>query len=324
MRRREFIAGLGSAAAWPVVARAQQPAMPVIGYLSGAAETSRYSAPFLQGLGEHGFVEGRNVEIVYRYAKTQYDRLPAMAAELVGRRVAVIVATGGPNSALAAKSATSTIPIVFESGVDPVESGLVPSLNRPGGNLTGVSFLTTALVSKRLELLHQIVPPATSIGYLVNPTLFNVETQKREAEIAARILGVGLVFLNASTLNEIEAAFAILVGQQIGALMADADPFFFAQRDQIAALATRHAVPAIYAYREAVAAGGLVSYGASILDAYRLVGTYAGRILKGEKPANLPVQQATRTEMVINLKTAKALGLTMPETLLATADEVIQ
>jgi putative ABC transport system substrate-binding protein len=299
--------------------------MPVIGYLSGAAEISPFSAAFLQGLGEHGYVEGRNVEILYRFAKTQYDRLPAMAAELVGRRVAVIVATGGPNSALAEKKgATATIPIVFESGVDPVLSGLVPTLNHPGGNLTGVSFFSTALVAKRLELLHQIVPRATSIGYLVNPSLFNVEAQKNEAEIAARILSVRLVFLAANTLSEIKAAFAALIDQRIGALMADADPFLFAQRDQIAALAAHHAVPTIYAFRESVAVGGLVSYGASIADAYRLVGTYAGRILKGEKPADLPVFQPTKFELVINLATAKALGLTIPETLLATADEVIQ
>jgi putative tryptophan/tyrosine transport system substrate-binding protein len=329
MRRREFIAGLGTAAVWPVVARAQQLTMPVIGYLGGTTEG--FDAPFRRivtafgrGLGEQGYVEGRNVEILYRYADGRNDRLPAMAADLVRRRVSVIYAVSGPAAALAAMAATSTIPIVFRTGADPVELGLVASLNHPGGNITGVTNLSTELAPKRLELLHQMVPSATSIGFLVNPNLPQIEDEERQVEAAARILGVRLVILKASTPSEIEAAFAIIAGQRIGALMASGDPLFFIQRNQLAALAARHAVPAIYSTREIVEAGSLMNYGPSLSDADRLAGTYAGRILKGEKPSELPVQQSTRIEMVINMKTAKSLGLTVPQSILLRADEVIE
>lgn len=325
MKRREFIAGLG-AAAWPVGARAQQ-LMPAVGYLSANIESASRAttAAFRQGLGEIGYVEGQNVELIYRWADAQYDRVPGLAGDLVRRGVAVIVATGGAGPALAAKSATATIPIVFAHGADPVLIGLVASFNRPGGNVTGVSFLTVALTAKRLELLREIVPAATSIGYLVNPAQTPiVEASMREAEIAARTLGVRLVVLNASASGDIELAFTTLVEQRIGAVLVDADPFLFAQSDHLAALAARHAVPAIYAFREAVEAGGLMTYGASLSDAYRLAGSYTGRILSGEKPAELPIQQYTKVEFIINLKTAKALGLTFPLNLLGRADEVIE
>jgi putative ABC transport system substrate-binding protein len=325
MRRREFIAGLG-AAAWPVVAQAQRPKKLVIGYLnSTTGADQRFTEAFRQGLSDLGYVEGQNISIEYYWLGGQYDRLTALTADLVRRQTDVIVATGGTATARAAKSATATIPIVFLAGGDPVEVGLVASLNRPGGNATGVAILTTALTAKRLELLHELVPAATPIGFLVNPanpTVFKAEMM--EAETAARTLGVRLATLNASTLREIEAAFEMPIGQQIGALLTSGDPLWTVQRAPLAALTARHGVPAIYAVRDIVNAGGLMSYGASISDAYRLVGTYAARILKGEVPADLPVQQATKLELVINLKTAKALGLTIPETLLATADEVIQ
>jgi putative tryptophan/tyrosine transport system substrate-binding protein len=328
MRRREFIAGLSGAVAWPpIAARAQQPKMPVIGYLNSSTESNaqHFTTAFRRGLSEIGYVEGQNVSIEYHWMEGQYDRLSALAADLVRRRVALIVATGGTAIARAAKSATATIPIVFVGGGDPVEVGLVASLNRPGGNVTGAAVLTKALTAKRLELLHELVPAATPIGFLVNPTNPTVfKAEMMEAETAARALGVRLVILNASTLSEIEAAFEILVAQRIGALLTSGDPLWTVQRVQLAAFTARYAVPAIYAVREIVDAGGLLSYGANISDAYRLVGVYAGRILKGEKPADLPVQQATKVEFVINLRTAKALGLTIPETLLATADEVIQ
>jgi putative ABC transport system substrate-binding protein len=326
MRRREFIAGIGGTAAWPVVVRAQQRAMPVIGYLnSTTGAEQRFTAAFRQGLSDLGYVEGQSISIEYYWLGGQYDRLAALAADLVRREAAVIVATGGTATARAAKSATATIPIVFLSGGDPVEVGLVGSLSRPGGNATGVAILTTALTAKRLELLHELVPAATPIGFFVNPTNPTVfKAEMMEAETAASALGVRLVTLNASTLREIEAAFEIVIERRIGALLTSGDPLWTVQRAPLTALTARHAVPAIYAVRDIVDAGGLISYGASISDAYRLVGTYAGRILKGEKPAELPVQQATKLELVINLNTAKALGLTIPETLLATADEVIQ
>jgi putative ABC transport system substrate-binding protein len=327
MRRREFITLIGGAAAWPYGARAQQQALPVIGFLSGGTEGGPLrsaTAAFHQGLGESGFIEGRNVEILYRWAETHNDRLPALAADLVRRRVAVIVATASPGAALAAKSATATIPIVFQVGVDPVEFGLVASISRPGGNLTGTSFLIQELIAKRLELLHQIVPTVATIGFLVNPTMPGIETQIREAEVAARTLAVSLVVSNANTVSEIEAAFAVLVRQGIGALLAGSDALLFEHSAQVVALAARHAIPAIYAYGNIVNAGGLISYGSSLEDAFRLVGVYAGRILKGEKPADLPVQQSTKVELVINLETAKALGVTVPETLLARADKVIE
>jgi putative tryptophan/tyrosine transport system substrate-binding protein len=327
MRRREFIAGLGGAAAWSLAARAQQSAMPVIGFLHNASpETSRERiASFHRGLAETGYVEGQTVAIEYRWAQGQSDRLAALAADLVRRKVAVIATPGYTQSALVAKAATQTIPIVFLLGADPVEIGLVASLNRPGGNLTGVSMLNSEFVGKLLGMMHELVPAAKSIALLVNPTnpsYAAVET--REALLAARVLGVRSRILNASRPSEIEAAFANLVQQQTDALFVGADNFFSSQQDQLVALAARYAIPTIYQFREFTAAGGLMSYGPSNTEAYRIVGVYTGRILKGEKPADLPVQQVTKIELVINLKTAKALGLTIPETLLATADEVIQ
>ena len=325
MRRREFIAGLGAVAAWPLTAWAQRP-LQAVGYLAlGTMGGARvFTAAFLRGLGEPGYVEGQNVEILYRWAENRYDRLPMLAAELVRRPAAVIFAGGGSGVALNAKSATSTIPIVFVSGSDPVDLGLVASLNRPGGNVTGVSILTAELLTKRLELLREILPATTLIGFLVNPTNPAAEVSNKEAETAARTLGVGLVTLNASTPSEIEAAFSTLAMRRISALLVDGDPLWTAQRNQLAVLAARHAVAAMYPVRDIVEAGGLVSYGVSISDAYRLAGTYVGRILRGEKPSDLPVQQSVRIELVLNLETAKALGLTFPLTLLARADEVIE
>jgi len=325
MKRRKFIALMGgAAAAWPLAARAQQPAMPVIGYLRGGKENGvpRLAAAFGQGLGEQGYVEGRNVEILDRWSGFRNDRLPALAADLARRQVAAIFATGGTE--LAAKAATATIPIVFSGGSDPVKLSLVNSLARPGGNVTGVTWLAGQLTAKRLEALHQIVPAATSIGYLVNPTNPAVDVGTREAETASRALGVRLAILNAATPSEIEAAFGALVGRRMGAPLVSGDPLFFVQLDLLAGLATRYKLPAIHYLREFVDSGGLLSYGPSVSDAHRIAGTYVGRILKGEKPADLPVQQSTRIELAINLKTAKALGLSIPETLLATADEVIQ
>ncbi len=326
MRRRDFITLLGGAAAWPLAARAQPAAMPMIGYLSIAREGAikDLTTAFRTGLAEQGYVEGRDIEILYRWAETQFDRLPALAADLVQRRVDLIVTTAGAASALAAKSATVTIPIVFQMGEDPIEVGLVASLNRPGGNITGVTFLSELLTPKRLELLHEIVPAAARIGYLINPTNPQTKTQESETKTAAELLGLRLVTQSASTAAEIEAAFANLVGQKIGAVLVGNDALFFNQRDQLAALAARHAVPAIYHSRENVEAGGFASYGASFADAYRLAGTYAGRILKGEKAGDLPVQQSTRVELVLNMKVAKALGITFPLPLLGRADEVIE
>jgi len=329
MQRREFIAGIGaaatSAAGWPPAARAQQP-LPAIGYLSGGTVSSfpQFEAAFRQGLGEQGYVDGRNVEILYRWAELQYDRLPALVADLVRQRVAVIVATVITSAVLAAKAATTTIPIVFAYGGDPVESGLVAALNRPGGNATGASFLNIALTAKRLELLHEVVPAATSIGMLVNPTQRVTELEVKEAESAARILGVRLVVANAAAAEEIERAFETLVQQRIGALLLGLDALFFVQRDEFAALAIHHRLPAISAWAESVEAGGLLSYGPSISDAMRIAGNYAGRILKGEKPADLPVQQSTRIETVLNLKAAKALGIEVPTKTLLRADRVIE
>jgi putative tryptophan/tyrosine transport system substrate-binding protein len=325
MRRREFIAGLGGAVAWPVAVRAQR-AVPVIGYLSGQsqAEFEGYTAAFRQGLNETGYVEHRNVDIEYRWAQGQYDRLPAFAADLVRRQVSVIVATGNTRTALAAKAETATIPIVFTAAADPVKLGLVASFNRPGGNVTGVSFLVNELGSKRLQLLHELVPAATVIGVLVNPTAPNSQTETSDVEATARVLGLHLHVENASSERDIDAAFARFIGQRVNALFVVGDAFFVARRDQLAALTARHALPASYNVRDQVAAGGLMSYGTSLTDAFRQVGVYTGRILKGEKPADLPVMQPTRFEFVINLKTAKALGLTIPPLLLAQADEVIE
>jgi putative tryptophan/tyrosine transport system substrate-binding protein len=328
MRRREFITLLGgAAAAWPFAARAQQPALPVVGFLnSESSESWRQEIPaFHRGLAEAGYVEGRNVAIEYRWAESHNNRLPALAAELVRREVAVIVAPGSTASALAAKAATQTIPIVFMVGPDPVELGLVASLSRPGGNLTGVGALAVGVVAKRLQLLHELVPAAADIAFLRNPTNpYYSALETRELQAAAGVLGVRLLLLNASSPRDFEAAFANLVAQRAGAFLLGTDPFFITARDQLVALANRYGVPAIYPFREDTAAGGLMSYGASNRDAFRLVGGYTGRILSGNKPADLPVQQVTNIEMAINLKTAKALGLTIPLPLLGRADEVIE
>ena len=328
MRRRELIALFGSAAvAWPFGARAQQ-AMPVIGYLSGGSSEAdnipdRLTA-FREGLNETGFVDGKNVAIEYRWALGQYDRLPALAAELVRRQVTVIVAVAGAPTAFAAKAATATIPIVFNQGIDPVQSGLVASLNRPGGNITGVTILTAELARKRLDLLHELLPTATVVALLVNPTNPVTASETRSLEDAARILGLQAHGVEARSPNEIDAAFEALIGLRARALVVSTDPLFTNQRAEIIALAARHSVPAIYAYRLFPAAGGLMSYGADLADSYRQTGVYTGKILKGVKPADLPVQQAVRIDLVINLNTAKALGLTIPPTLLARADEVIE
>jgi putative ABC transport system substrate-binding protein len=326
MRRREFITLLGSAATWPLTARAQQAAMPVIGYLASDfphARASRLQA-FRQGLSEAGFVEGLNVAIEYRWAENQNDRLPALASDLVRRQVTVIVSVGGVPSAMAAKVATTTVPVVFLLGLDPVELGLVASLNRPGGNLTGVTTLNVELAAKRLDLLHELVPAAIEIALLVNPTNPNATSLSRDLEAAANARGVRLNVLNASSEGDFDAAFTNLVQMRIGALVIGTGAPFNGRGQLLGALAVRHAVPAIFQYHDFAAAGGLMSYGGSELDAHRLVGVYTGRILKGEKPADLPVQQATKVELILNLKTAKALGLTVPLPLLGRADEVIE
>jgi putative ABC transport system substrate-binding protein len=327
MNRREFITLLGGAAGWPLAARAQQQAMPVIGFLNPTSPESRREliAAFQQGLAESGYVEGRNLAIEYRWAKGQNDRLPAMAADLVQQRVAVIVAVDGTATALAAKAATATIPIVFIVGADPVELGLVASLARPGGNMTGVGALALGTAAKRLQLLHELVPAAADIAFLRNPTNpYYAALETAELQAAAGVLGLRLLLLNASSPGEIEVAFANLVAQRASAFLLGTDPFFMTARDQLVALANRHAVPAIYPFREDAVAGGLISYGTSLPDAFRLVGSYTGRILSGNKPADLPVQQVTKMEMVINLKTAKALGVSTPLPLLGRADEVIE
>jgi putative ABC transport system substrate-binding protein len=326
MRRREFITLLGGAIAWPNAARAQQPAMPVIGFLSaGTSELARdYVAAFHRSLADGGFVEGRTVGIEYRWIEGQNDRLPALAADLVRRQVAVIVAASTP-AALAAKAATQTIPIVFNIGTDPVGIGLVANLAHPGGNITGVTNLNVELFKKCFELMHSLMPPASMIAVLVNPAnVAQTANERATVQEAARALGARVVILNASSPSEIESVFEVLIGQRVGALVVSGEIFFLNQRDQLVELAARHAVPTIYAYREFPVAGGLMSYGADFAEPYRLVGVYAGRILKGEKPANLPVQQATKVELVINLKTAKALGLNIPNTLIGRADEVIE
>jgi putative tryptophan/tyrosine transport system substrate-binding protein len=326
MRRRDFITGIaGSAAAWPLATPAQQPATPVIGVLSGRSldDSKEFVAAFGQGLNEAGLFEHRNVAIEYRWAENHVDRLPALAAELVHRQVAVILAVGGVPPAQAAKAATSTIPIVFIIGGDPVKLGLVASLNRPGGNLTGVTILSGALTAKRLELLRELRPWA-SVACLVNPSSPEAETQLTDIHEAARITGKNLHLLNVSNDHDLDAAFATLVREQIGGLLVANDAFFVGRREQIVALAARHPIPAMYFLREFAAVGGLMSYGNSLADAYHRVGISTGKILRGVKPADLPVEQAAKIELVLNLKTAKALGLTFPITLLGRADEVIE
>jgi putative tryptophan/tyrosine transport system substrate-binding protein len=327
MRRRDFIALIGgAAAAWPLKSGAQQ-VMPVIGFLNPASLEARRDliAAFHDGLAEAGYAEGRNVRIEYRWAEDQNDRLPVMAADLVQRRVAAIVAADGTAAALAAKAATPTIPIVFMVGADPVELGLVSSLGRPGGNMTGVGALSVGTVAKRLQLLHELVPAATEIAFLRNPTNPSFSGREtRELQSAAPVLGVHLLLLDASTANEIEATFVKLVAQRADALLLGTDPFFITARDLLVTLVNRNSLPAIYPFREDVAAGGLASYGPSNRDAFRLVGGYTGHILSGKKPADLPVQQVTKLEMVINLKTAKVLGLSIPLSLLGRADELIE
>jgi putative tryptophan/tyrosine transport system substrate-binding protein len=325
MHRRRFIASLGSAIALTCVAAAQQKAMPVIGYLNSGSPVSTAPgvAAFRQGLGEIGYVEGQNVAIEYRWAEGKYDRLPSLAADLVGRKVDVIATGGGQITARAAKNATSTIPIVFIGGGDPIAAGLVASLARPGGNLTGFSVLTVELNAKRLELLSELVPQAAVIVVLVNPNSWG-ELQMRTVQEAARAKGVQLHIIKAGAEGEFETAFATVVQMQAGALLVGNDPFFFARREQLVALAARHSVPAIYEWREFAEAGGLISYGTSLTDTWRQVGIYVGKILNGAKPADLPVQQPTTFELVVNLKTAKALGLTVPPSILARADEVIE
>jgi putative tryptophan/tyrosine transport system substrate-binding protein len=325
MKRRDFITLLGAAAAWPLAARGQQPAMPVIGYLSARSpeDTTHLVAAFRRGLVENGYVEGQNVAIQYRWALGQVDRLPVLAAELADRSVAIVVATGGPSAALAAKAATSTIPIVFSTG-DPVKAGLVASYNRPGGNTTGINLLTDTMEPKRLGLLHELVPQAATIGFLLNPDYPSAEDQSKDMLEAARAIGVHIHVLRANTNSEIEAAFETVAQDRIGALAVAASPFFDTRRDTLVALAARHAVPTMYHFREFAAAGGLMSYGIDPVDAYRQVGVYAGRILKGAKPADLPVLQPTKFEFVINLKTAKTLGLEIPARLISFVDEVIE
>jgi len=327
MRRRDFIALLGSTvAAWPLAAGAQQPAMPVVGVL-GATSANGFAAQlaaFRRGLSEAGVVEGRDAAIEYRWADDQYERLPELAADLVRRQVAVIATIGGNAASVAARAATKTIPIVFHGSVDPVEAGFVASLNRPGGNMTGVVSLNVDTGQKRLELLHELVPTANTIALLLNPTNAVAETQSNDLLAAARTLGLELYVLHASTEGEFEPAFARLMQLRAGGLVIGTDGFLVSRSERLAALTLRHALPTIFQYRAFAEAGGLMSYGGSVTDSYRLSGVYTGRILKGQKPADLPVQQATKVELIINLKTARALGLTVPLPLLGRADEVIE
>ena len=325
--RREFVTLLGgAAAAWPLAARAQQATMPVIGYLGAqppAAFASRVTA-FRQGLGETGYVEGRNVAIEFRWAEGQHDRLPALAAELVARRVAVIVAPGGAPAAIAAKSVTTTIPIVFEMGADPIAMGLVASLNRPGGNLTGVSSLNVEVTPKRLEILREAIPTATVVAVLLNPTSPTADSQLRNLQEAARALGLQLNVLHASSARDFDPVFASLLQLRASGLVVASDTFFATHGEQLAAITVRHAVPAIHQSRDFTLAGGLMSYGGSFVESHRQAGVYTGRVLKGDKPADLPVQQVTKVELLINLKTAKALGVTFPLALSGRADQVIE
>ncbi|MBT1515773.1 ABC transporter substrate-binding protein [Bradyrhizobium sp. SRL28] len=326
MKRREFITLLGGAVAWPLAARAQQPAMPVVGFLHGGSAGMRahFIAAFHQGLKETGHIEGQHIEIDYRWADDQSNLLPALAVDLARRQVSVITTCGGERDVFAAKAATSKIPIVFIVGSDPVKAGFVASLGRPGGNLTGVNMFSVEMQAKRLGILHELIPPTMVIANLVDPNFPPTEAAVAEVETAARIFGRQLLVLKTSSESDIDAAFATIMQVRAGALLVGPGPFFNTRRNQIVALAARHAIPAIYEFRDAAKAGGLVSYGTSLVDAYRLVGVYTGRILKGEKPADLPVVQPTKFELVINLKTAKALGLEVPPSLLAIADEVIE
>jgi putative ABC transport system substrate-binding protein len=322
--RRAFITLLGGATAWPLAARAQQQAMPVIGFLDGQTFDPYLMTAFREALKDAGYIEGRNVAIYFRSADGQTDRLVTLAGDIVGRRVAVIVTTGGGAAAIAAYAATTTIPIVFVNGVDPVNAGLAMSFNRPGGNATGVYILQQVMEGKRLGLLHGLVPTAALIAVLLNPTNANFQSQLRGVQDAARDLGQQVSILSASNERDIDAAFATVTQSRAGALLVGSDPFFNNERDQVIALAARHAIPAIYEGREFAMAGGLASYGTSLADAYRQAGIYAGRILRGEKPADLPVVQPTKFEFVINLKTAKTLGLEVPPGLSASADEIIE
>jgi putative ABC transport system substrate-binding protein len=325
MRRREFIALLGSASGWPLTVRAQSPAMPVVGFLNGASpdQYAHMVAAFRQGLKEMGYVEGQNVAIEYRWAEGQYDRLPELAADLVRRRVSVIAATSTPAN-LAAKGSTSTIPVIFTTGSDPVQLGLVASLNRPGGNLTGITQLTEEVGPKRVELAHELVPAATVIGLLINPKNPLAETMTATSRAAAETLGLQLNVLHASTEAELEMAFSALLQTRAGALAIGGDTFFNSHVELLAALSIRHAIPSVYQNHEFTAAGGLISYGGSLTDSYRLAGVYTGRVLKGSSPADLPVQRSTKVELIINLKTARTLGLTVPLSLLGRADELIE
>jgi putative tryptophan/tyrosine transport system substrate-binding protein len=324
MRRREFIALIGGAAAWPLAARAQQAAMPVVGFVrsESIADATNLVTAFRQGLKEAGFVEGQNVTVEYRSGEGQRERLQSVVAELIRRPVSVIA--GNSVAMLLAKAATATIPVVFASGGDPVQQGLVASLNRPGGNVTGIVFLSGTLGTKRLELLRQIAPKATAIGMLANPNTTETETERTDVQAAAQAIGMQLIVADVSSDRDIEPALAALVQRGVGALLVGAGGFMTSHRERIVALATRQALPAMYGLREFVAAGGLMSYGTSITDAFRQVGVYTGRILKGEKPTDLPVMQSTKFELVLNLKTAKTLGLAIPPSLLALADEVIE
>jgi len=330
MKRREFITLLGSAAAaWPLAALAQQPAMPVVGFLNAASPDlfAHVVRAFHLGLSETGYVEGRNVAIEYRWAENQYDRLPELAAELVRRRVSVITTGSSTLAALAAKAATTTLPIVFLMGADPVQFGLVASLNRPGGNLTGITTLNLEMTPKRLQVLRELLPTTTIMAVLVNPTNApaTVETEVRQVQAAAHTLGLQMVHvLQASTERDLDSAFSTLIQRRAGGLVISADTFFSGKSVELAALASRHAVPTISPYRDYVTAGGLMSYGGSVTELYRLAGVYTGRILKGEQPADLPVQQVTKVQLAINLKTAKALGLTVPTSLIGRADEIIE
>jgi len=326
IKRREFIIAVGGAAVWPLAARAQQAAMPVIGFLScrSPGESAGLVAAFRDGLGEAGFVEGQNVIIAFRWAEGHYDRLPTLAAELVQLRVAVLFTAGGPPSAFAAKAATQTIPIVFSAAIDPDRIGLVTSLNRPGGNITGMSLFPSELAAKSVQLLKQLLPTATLIAYLVNPSNPSAPVYASEASTAAKTLGIAIRVLNASTERDLDEVFASLPKLGVSGLAVPAEPFFDSQRDRMVALAAQYGIPAIYGLREYAVAGGLMSYGTSLPDTYRRAAIYVGRVLKGDKPVNLPVMQPTKYDLVLNMKTAKTLGLRIPDQLLALADEVIE